>query len=175
MNSQIMYDIVQVIRTLMPIFAAIGTVSSAVGLWRMFKKWNTPGLFSLIPFVRGWVFGRDSGRVPRLLYAVSDGIIVVLTPIFYYIRAYGDVTEYVFHGFTFYVDTPMLIVTAIWAVCEVVRFMSSVHISANLCKKNNRGKGWIISWVLMPQISKILWGFSNRIMANPQKNGSKTS
>ena len=169
MNSQIMYNIVQVIRTLLPVFAAIGTISSAVGFWRMFRKWDTPGWFSLIPFLRGWVFGRDSSRLPRLLYAISDGMIVVLTPIFYYIRAYGDVTEYVFHGFTLYVDTPMLIVTAIWAVCEVVRFLSSVHITTKLCKKNDRGIGWVFTWILLPQVSKILWGFSNRIMADSRK------
>ena len=149
MGSETMYQIAQVIRTLLPVFAAIGTVSSAVGFWRMFRKWGEPGVLSLVPFARGWIFGRDSGRVARLLYAASDGMIVVLTPIFYYIRAFGDLQEFVVGRFTFYVDAPMLVVTAIWAVAEAVRFLSSVHISANLCKKNGRGIAWIVSWILL--------------------------
>lgn len=157
MKSETLFHIVQFIRTLLPIFAAIGTISSAIGFWRMFQKWNKPGVLSLVPFVRGWVFGKDSPKKARLLYAVSDGIIVVLTPIFYYIRAYGDVQEYVIRGFTFYVDNAMLVVTAIWAVAEVIRFLSSVHLSANLCKKAGRGKGWIV------------WGFSGRYITEREE------
>lgn len=77
--------------------------------------------------------------------------------IFYYIRAYGDVQEYVIRGFTFYVDNAMLVVTAIWAVAEVIRFLSSVHLSANLCKKAGRGKGWIV------------WGFSGRYITEREE------
>ena len=89
MKSETLFNIAQLIRTLLPIFAAIGTISSAVGFWRIFRKWHKPGILSLVPFARGWVFGKDSGRTARTLYAFSDGVIVVLTPIFYYIRAYG--------------------------------------------------------------------------------------
>ena len=173
MRTETFYEIAQVIRTLLPVFAAIGTVSSAVGFWRIFSKWNVPGILSLVPFARGWVFGKDSPHTARGLYAFSDGMIVVLTPIFYYIRAYGKLSEYRIGGFVFYVDRAMLIVTAIWAVCEVVRFLSSVHIAANLCKKNNRGKGWVVSWVLLPKISKILWGFSDRFMTDTGKDRGK--
>ena len=172
MKSETMYQIVQVIRTLLPVFAAIGTVSSAVGFWRIFRKWNKPGIYSVIPFVRGWIFGKDSGNVPRALYACSDGIIVVLTPIFYYIRAYGQVKEYTVGRFVFYVDTAMLIVTCIWAVAEVVRFLSSVHISANLVKKNRKGKVWVVSWVLLPKITKIIWGFSGRFITESEGDGA---
>ena len=164
MNSETIYKIVQLIRTLLPTFAAIGTVSSAVGFWRIFRKWNEPGIYSLIPFARGWIFGRDSGKTARMIYAGSDGLIVVLTPIFYYIRANGELREYTVGRFVFYLDTAMLIVTAIWAVAEAVRFLSSVHISANLCRENHRGKAWVISWVFLPKFSKIIWGFSNRFI-----------
>ena len=105
MTSETMYNIVQFVRTLMPIFAAIGTVTSVIGFWKMFRKWGKPGVLSLLPFVRGWIFGKDSANTPRLIYAAADGIIVTLTPIFYYIRAYGDLQEYAVGGFTFYVDT----------------------------------------------------------------------
>ena len=165
MKSETLFNIAQLIRTLLPIFAAIGTISSAVGFWRIFRKWHKPGILSLVPFARGWVFGKDSGRTARTLYAISDGVIVVLTPIFYYIRAYGELREYVIGRFVFYVDRAMLIVTAIWAMAEIVRFLSSVHISANLCKKNNRGKAWIFSWILLPKLSKIIWGFSDKFIA----------
>ena len=77
----------------------------------------------------------------------------------------GELREYVIGRFVFYVDRAMLIVTAIWAVAEIVRFLSSVHISANLCKKNNRGKAWIFSWILLPKLSKIIWGFSDKFIA----------
>ena len=170
MKSEILFNIVQFIRTLLPIFAAIGTISSAVGFWRIFRKWNKPGILSLIPFARGWIFGKDSNKTARMLYALSDGTIVVLTPIFYYIRAFGNVREYTVGRFVFYVDTAMLIVTAIWAVAEAVRFLSSVHISANLCKKNNRGKLWTLSWVLLPKLSKIVWGFSNRFITEHKED-----
>lgn len=169
MTSETMYNIVQFVRTLMPIFAAIGTVTSVIGFWKMFRKWGKPGVLSLLPFIRGWIFGKDSANTPRLIYAAADGMIVTLTPIFYYIRAYGDLQEYVVGGYTFYVDKAMLIVTAIWAVAEIARFFSSVHISANLCKKNRKGKGWTISWVLMPKLSKILWGFSNKLMIEEEQ------
>ena len=164
MKSETLYTIVQVIRTLLPIFAAIGTITSIIGFWKMFQKWNKPGYLSLLPFARGWIFGKDSPQTSRFIYALSDGLIVVLTPIFYYIRAYGEVQEVTVMGHLFYVDKAMLIVTAIWAVCEVARFLSSVHISANLCKKNKRGKGWVASWVLMPKLSKIIWGFSGKYL-----------
>ena len=169
-KSETLFNIVQFIRTLLPIFAAIGTISSAVGFWRMFRKWDKPGYLSLIPFIRGWIFGKDSGNIARFLYAFSDGMIVVLTPIFYYIRIYGEVQEYVVGEFVFYVDRAMLIITAIWAVMEAIRFFSSIHISANLVKKNNRGKGWIVSWVLLPDFSKIVWGFSNRFLKETKEN-----
>ena len=173
MNTETLYNIANIIRSLMPVFAAIGTVSSAVGFWRIFQKWHKPGILSIIPFARGWIFGKDSGRTARMLYAGSDGMILTLTPIFYYIRANGQLQEYNFHGFTFYMDKPMLIVTSIWAVAEVVRFLSSVHISANLCKKNNKGKVWVFSWVFLPKFSKIVWGFSNRfITGNGEEQGS---
>ena len=169
MQSETMLHIVQVIRTLLPMFAAIGTISSAVGFWRIFRKWNKPGILSLIPFARGWIFGKDSPRRSRTLYAGSDGMIVVLTPIFYYIRANGTLREFAVGRFVFYVDTAMLIVTAIWAVAEVIRFLSSVHISANLCRKNHRGRGWVASWILLPKLTKILWGFSGRFITKSQE------
>ena len=172
MEAETMYEIVQVIRTLLPIFAAIGTISSIIGFWKIFQKWNKPGILSVVPFIRGWIFGKDSPQNPRLIYALSDGMIEVLTPIFYYIRAYGNVEKVIVRGFVFYVDKKMLIITAIWAVCEVARFLSSVHISANLCKKNKRGKAWIASWVLMPKISKIIWGFSGKYI-NENKAGGE--
>ena len=68
---------------------------------------------SLLSFIRGWIFEKDSANTPRLIYAAADGMIVTLTPIFYYIWAYGDLQEYVVGGYTFYVDKAMLIVTAI--------------------------------------------------------------
>ena len=169
MNSETLYQIVQTIRTLLPVFAAIGTISSAVGFWKIFNKWGKPGVLSLLPFARGWIFGKDSETIPRSLYAISDGLIVVLTPIFYYIRANGKVEEVMIAGHLFYIDKAMLVVTVVWAICEGIRFLSSVHISANLCKKNERGKGWTISWVLMPKISKIIWGFSDQYIKNELK------
>ena len=170
MNSQTIYNLVQLIRNLLPVFAAIGTISSAIGFWRIFQKWRAPGILSLVPFARGWVFGRDSGRTARFLYAFSDGLIFVLTPIFFYIRANGALREYTVWRFTFYVDTPMLIVTAIWAAAEVARFLSSVHITANLCKKNHRGKIWVASWILLPKLTKVLWGFSGRFIQEPRED-----
>ena len=167
MNAETMYKIAQVIRTLLPIFAAIGTVTSAVGFWKIFRKWGRPGWYSLLPFVRGWVFGKDSPKTARLLYAVSDGIIVVLTPIFYYIRATGELQAVSAHGFTFYIDRAMLFITVIWAIAEAVRFLSSIHISSNLVKKNDRGKGWAAFWVLFPKYAKIIWGFSGRFLKDP--------
>ena len=118
MKSETLYNIAQFIRNLLPIFAAIGTISSAIGFWKMFQKWNKPGILSLVPFVRGWIFGKDSKKSARIFYSLSDGIILVLTPIYYYIRAYGDLKEYTIGKFVIYLDTPMLIVTVIWAVAE---------------------------------------------------------
>ena len=164
MKSELFYNITQLIRTLLPVFAAIGTITSAVGFWRIFNKWRINGIYSLIPFVRGWIFGKDSKIIPRIFYAVSDGIIVVLTPIFYYLRVYGNIEEYTIGKFVIYVDRAMLIVIIIWVLVELIRFFSSIHIAANLCKKNNRGKGWIFSWVLIPQFTKIVWGFSNKFI-----------
>lgn len=161
-NSERMYAIAQFIRTLMPIMAAIGTVSSAIGLWRMFNKWHKPGILSLIPFARGWIFGRDSDIKPRLIYSISDGVILVLTPIFYWIRATGTLTEAHIWKFTFYVDRSMIIITVFWAIAEIMRFYSSVHISANLVKKNKQKKRWVLSWIFLPKFSKVVWGFSNR-------------
>ena len=165
-GSDTMYTIAQIIRTAMPIMAAIGTISSIVGFWRMFTKWGRPGYLSLLPFVRGWIFGKDSEKKPRLVYSISDGSIMVMTPIFYWIRAHGAVTPVTFHGFTFYVDKPMIIITVIWAIAEIARFSSSVFISANLVKKNNQKKGWILSWILFPKYTKIIWGFSNKYVKN---------
>ena len=161
MNHEFMYHIAQVIRTLMPIFAAIGTVSSIIGLWRIFVKWNRPGILSVVPFARGWIFGKDSETKPRLIYSISDGVIMVLTPIFYWIRATGVLTEMKIGNFTFYVDKSMVVITIFWAVAEILRFLSSVHISAKLVRKNHQKKGWILSWILLPKLSKIIWGFSN--------------
>ena len=174
MESGMLFQIVQIVRTLLPLFATIGTISSIVGFWRIFQKWNKPGMLSLIPFARGWIFGKDSGKTARTLYALSDGMIAVLTPIFYYIRIHGDLQEYPVGRFVFYVDRAMLIVTAIWAVAEVIRFLSSVHISANLCRKNHMGKAWIFSWVLFPMFAKIAWGFSDRFLAKPQEERKLT-
>ena len=157
-----MYAIAQFIRTLMPIMAGIGTVSSVIGLWRIFSKWHQPGILSLLPFARGWVFGRDSERKPRLIYSISDGVILVLTPIFYWIRAHGELTEAHIGSFTFYVDRSMIIITVFWAIAEIMRFCSSVHISANLVKKNGQKKKWVLSWIFLPKLSKIVWGFSNK-------------
>ena len=169
-RSETMYRIAEIIRSLLPVFAAIGTISSAAGFWRIFSKWKVPGYYSLIPFVRGWIFGKDSANRARFLYAFSDGLIVVLTPIFYYIRANGRLQEYKIGTFTFYMDRAMLVVTIIWAICEAVRFFSSVHISANLVKKNHQKKVWALSWVFLPKISKIIWGFSDRFIKETDIN-----
>jgi len=168
-NAERMYAIAQFIRTLMPIMAGIGTVSSVIGLWRMFNKWHQPGILSLLPFARGWIFGRDSERKPRLVYSISDGVILVLTPIFYWIRATGTLTETHIGNFTFYVDRSMIIITVIWAMAEIMRFCSSVHISANLVKKNGQKKRWVLSWIFLPKLSKIVWGFSNRYVREDVK------
>ncbi len=168
-NTERMYAIAQIVRTLMPIMAAIGTVTSVIGLWKIFRKWNQPGFLSLIPFARGWIFGRDSNKRPRLLYSISDGVILLLTPIFYWIRATGTLTEAHIGGFTFYVDRSMIIITVIWAIAEVTRFGSSVYISANLVKKNGQKKRWILSWVLLPKLSRIVWGFSSRFVKEDAK------
>ena len=168
-STERMYVIAQFIRTLMPIMAGIGTVSSVIGLWRMFVKWHQPGVLSLLPFARGWIFGRDSDTKPRLVYSLSDGVILVLTPIFYWIRANGELTEAHFGSFTFYVDRSMIIITVIWAIAEIMRFCSSVHISANLVKKSGQKKRWILSWIFLPKLSKIVWGFSNRYVKEDAK------
>lgn len=168
-NTERMYTITQFIRTLMPIMAGIGTVSSVIGLWRMFVKWDQPGFLSLLPFARGWVFGRDSERKPRLIYSISDGLILVLTPIFYWIRATGTLTEAHIGSFIFYVDRSMIIITVFWAIADIMRFFSSVHISANLVKKNGQKKRWVLSWIFFPKLSKIVWGFSNRYVKERAK------
>ncbi len=162
LNSERMYLIAQMIRTLLPIMAGIGTVSSVIGSWSMFVKWHKPGYLSLLPFARGWVFAKDSALTPRLMYSISDGIILVLTPIFYWIRANVQLTEMTVGNFTFYVDRPMIIITVIWAIMEVMRFGSSIFISANLVKKSGQKKRWVLSWVLFPKFSKIVWGLTNR-------------
>lgn len=164
LNTEVMYNIAQFIRTLMPIMAAIGTISSIVGLWRIFVKWGKPGILSILPFARGWIFGKDSDRRPRLIYSFSDGMIMILTPIFYWIRACGELTPISVYGFTFYVDKSMVIITVIWAIAEILRFSSSVYISANLVKKSRQKKGWVLSWIFLPKLSKIIWGFSNRFV-----------
>ena len=175
MNSEnLFYIIAELFRNLMPYMAALGTLSSIVGFWRMFRKWNRPGYLSLLPFARGYIFGKDSSRGMRLLYSISDGMIMLLTPVFYYVRAKGGLTPVEFFGFTVYVDASMIAIVIVWAILEVTKFLSSVNVSTNLCKKNNRGKLWIVSWVLMPQISKILWGFSDKIMAREDKNNTKS-
>ena len=168
-SSERMYAIAQFIRTLMPVMAGIGTVSSVIGLWRIFSKWHQPGILSLLPFARGWVFGRDSERIPRLIYSISDGVILVLTPIFYWIRAHGELTEAHAGSFTFYVDRSMIIITVFWAIAEIMRFCSSVHISENLVKKNGQKKRWVLSWIFLPKLSKIVWGFSNRYVREDVK------
>ena len=164
MSPDTMYYIAQILRTAMPICAGIGTITSAAGLWQMFHKWGKPGWLSLVPFVRGWIFSKDSSTFMRAVYAISDGIILALTPLFYYIRANGVVQEYQVRGFTFYMDRSMLIITIIWAIAEFVRFLSSVDVSSNLCKKNDQGILWVICWVAFPWLPKILWGLSNRYM-----------
>ena len=58
----------------------------------------------------------------------------------------------------------MMIITVIWAIAEIVKFLSSVHISANLCKKNNKGKGWVAVWIIFSKIAKIIWGFSDKFL-----------
>ena len=174
MSRETMYGIVQFIRTLLPVFAGIGTVSSVVGFWRMFRKWDKPGYLSLLPFARGYIFGKDSNMIPRLIYALSDGMILVMTPIFYYIRIYGKVEEVMIGNHVFFIDRAMIIITVFWAIFEVARFFSSVHVSTSLCRKNHRGKGWIVSWILMPKISKIVWGFSNRVMTDERKSELKS-
>ena len=168
-NSERMYAISQFIRTLMPIMAGIGTISSVVGLWKMFIRWHKPGVLSLLPFARGWIFGRDSATKPRIVYSVSDGVILVLTPIFYWIRANGVLTEAHIGNFTFYVDRSMIIITVIWAIAEILRFFSSLHIYANLVKKNGQKKRWILSWIFLPKFSKIVWGFSNKYVKENSK------
>ena len=168
-SSERVYAIAQLIRTLMPIMAGIGTISSVIGLWRIFSKWHQPGILSLLPFARGWVFGRDSERKPRLIYSISDGVILVLTPIFYWIRANSELTEAHIGSFTFFVDRSMIIITVFWAIAEMMRFCSSVHISANLVKKNGQKKRWVLSWIFLPKLSKIVWGFSNRYVKEDAK------
>ena len=56
----IIYVVTELIRTLIPIFGAVGTITSIIGFWRIFKKWNIPGIYSLIPFVRSWIFSKDN-------------------------------------------------------------------------------------------------------------------
>ena len=165
MDSDLFFRFAEIIRSLLPVFAAIGTVSSIVGFWKIFNKWGKPGYLSLLPFARGWIFGKDSPETARTIYAFSDGFIVVLTPIFYYLRA-NSASEplFEFHGYTIYGDKPMMIITVIWAIAEIVKFLSSVHISANLCKKNNKGKRWIATWIVFPKIAKIIWGFSDKFL-----------
>ena len=70
---------------------------------------------------------------------------------------------------TFYVDRSMIIITVVWAIAEIMRFCSSVHISANLVKKNGQKKRWILSWIFLPKFSKIVWGFSNRYVREDVK------
>ena len=164
-GADVMHGLAQLLRTLLPVMAAIGTISSVAGLWRMFVKWGRPGALSLVPFARGWIFGKDSNALPRAVYSISDGAIMALTPIFYYIRAFGDLAAVTVGGFTFYVDGPMLAVAAIWAVAELLRFGTSVCVSSNLVNKHRQKKRWVLSWVLLPQLTQIVWGFSSRFVA----------
>ena len=153
----------------MPILAGIGTVSSIIGLARIFNKWHQPWFLSMLPFARGWIFAKDSKTEIRLIYSIFDGLILIMTPIFYWIRATVQLTEVQIGSFIIYVDRPMIILTIFWAIAEIMRFYSSVHISANLVKKNGQKKKWILSWIFLPQISKIVWGFSDRYVKEDAK------
>ena len=174
-NSDIMLTITQVLRTITPFLAAIGTISSTVGFWRIFQKWNKPGIYSMIPFVRGWIFSKDSSFITRALYSFADGFIVVLTPIFYWIRINGKVEEVIIKDFTFYIDRTMLTVVVIWAIAEVVKFISYAITAKNLCIKNNKKKRWIFSWIFLPKITKVIWGFSNKFIKKEEIENIKGS
>ena len=160
----IIYEITELIRTALPIFAAIGTISSIIGFWRIFKKLNVPGIFSLIPFVRSFIFSKDSNFWVKLFYSLSDGFIMILTPIFYYIRAYGNLRPVEIYGITFYLDTAMLIVVIIWAILEVIRFITHAMVTNKIVIKNNQKKIWVLAWIFIPKITKIIWGFSNKFI-----------
>ena len=163
-GNDLLYELAELLRSLMPLMAAIGTVSSIIGLWKMFTKWGYSGALSLLPFTRGWVFAKDSGFAARATYSISDGTIMVLTPIFYAIRMFGQLTPVDVAGFTFYVDTPMLVVTAIWAVAEVARFTSKVPVTVSLVDKSGQKRRWVLSWMVFPKISQVLWGFSGKFV-----------
>ena len=174
-NSNVMLNITQFFRTITPILAAIGTISSTVGFWRIFQKWNKPGIYSIIPFIRGWIFSKDSSYITRMLYSFSDGFIVVLTPIFYWIRIYGNIEEVVIKDFTFYIDRAMIIVVVLWAIAEIVKFISYTIVAKNLCIKNNKKKRWIFSWIFLPKFTKIIWGFSNKFIKKEEIEDIKES
>ncbi len=163
-GNDLLYELAQLLRSLMPLMAAIGTASSIVGLWKMFTKWGYSGALSLLPFIRGWIFAKDSSTAARATYSISDGTILVLTPIFYGIRMFGHLTPVAVGRFTFYLDTPMLIVTAIWAVAEVARFASKVPVTVSLVEKSGQKKRWVLSWMVFPKISQIIWGFSDKFV-----------
>ena len=165
----VILEITELIRTAIPIFAAIGTITSIIGFWRIFKKWNVPGILSLIPFVRSWIFSKDSNFWIKLFYSLSDGFIMILTPIFYYIRAYGELKPVKIYGITFYLDTPMLIVVIIWAILEIIKFISYALVTNKIVIKNNQKKIWVLAWILIPKITKIIWGFSNKFIKNENK------
>lgn len=165
--------ITELIRTAIPIFAAIGTIGSIIGFWRIFKKWNIPGALSLVPFVRSWKFSKDSNFWIKLSYSLSDGFIMILTPIFYYIRAFGKLKPVVIHGITFYLDTPMLIVVIIWAILEVIKFVSYALVTNTIVIKNNQKKIWVLAWIIAPKLTKIIWGFSNKFIKEETKEKNK--
>ena len=42
------------------------------------------------------------------------------------------------------------------------------------CKKSGQKKRWILSWIFLPKLSKIVWGFSNRYVKENAKWSIKT-
>ena len=71
---------------------ALFTLTSIIGLRKMFNKWHKSGLLSLVSFTRGWIFSKDSKLAIRLIYSISDGIILILTPIYYWLP-FGNFTH----------------------------------------------------------------------------------
>ena len=75
LNTERMYAIAQVIRTLMPVMAGIGTVTSAIAFWRMFNKWNQPWILSWIflPKLSKIIWGFSNRYMMSFLYDSNIG------------------------------------------------------------------------------------------------------
>ena len=164
MHSVNMIKLIDLVRILLPYFTALCTIFATVGFWRMFRKWNQPGYLSLLPFARGWIFARDSRKTPRLVYTISDGIVLLMTPAFYYFSATGRTAAHRFLGYTIYMDSSLLVLTVIWCILQACVFVSSIFVSRRLCEVNETNKFWMICWILVPNLTKIIWGFSEKYL-----------